>query len=267
MKISKHNDWKPAALWPLFFLLLALLLLAGGCSTISSPPADTAPAPQSLNTLRLGYTIQAGAFSDVKNAADLSRALEKQGMNAYYFRHSPGIYKVRFGNFATPDEASRQAENFVRAGIISDYYLVRPESFALSKKFALGEDYLREQLLDTASEFIGIPYRWGAASQDVGFDCSGLTMAVYQLNGFDLPRTSKSQFHTGRPVTKDELKKGDLVFFATRGGKRVSHVGIYAGHDTFIHAPSKGKYIETSSLASRYFSSRFLGARTYLNES
>ncbi|MBI5556416.1 MAG: C40 family peptidase [Deltaproteobacteria bacterium] len=215
----------------------------------------------------MGYTIQAGAFTDVEQAARLSRTLEKQGLNAYYFRHDSGLYKVRFGNYPTPEEASRQAENLLRAGIIADYYLVRPESYAMAKKNELGEDYLREQLFDTACEFLGICYKWGGVSQDEGFDCSGLTMAVYQLNGLDLPRTSKSQFHTGKPVKKDELKKGDLVFFATKGGKKITHVGIYAGDNTFIHAPRKGKQIQTASLDKGYFKDRFVGARTYLSDS
>ncbi|MBU0967882.1 MAG: C40 family peptidase [Proteobacteria bacterium] len=242
-------------------------MLTSGCSTLSPTPVKTTLAPESCNSFRLGYTIQAGAFTDVEHAARLSRTLEKQGLNAYYFRHSSGLYKVRFGNYPSLQEATRQAENYLRAGTITDYYLVRPDSYALAKKDELGEDYLREQLLDTAADFLGIRYKWGGASQEDGFDCSGLVMAVYQLNGLDLPRTSKSQFHSGKPVAKNELKKGDLVFFATRGGKRITHVGIYAGNNSFIHAPRKGKQIETSSLSSSYFASRFMGARTYLGDS
>jgi len=267
MKIRKHHTLHMAPLWPLFLLLLVQLLLASGCSTISPTPIKTSLAPQSSGSLRLGYSIQAGAFTEVEHAARLSSTLEKQGVNAYYFRHSSGLYKVRFGNYPSLQAATQQAESYVRAGIIADYYLVQPDSYAMAKKNELGEDYLREQLLDTAAEFVGIRYKWGSASLEDGFDCSGLTMAVYQLNGLDLPRTSKSQFHTGRPVAKDELKKGDLVFFATRGGKRITHVGIYAGNNTFIHAPRKGKRIETSSLSSKYFASRFMGARTYLGDS
>ncbi|MEW6521602.1 MAG: NlpC/P60 family protein [Thermodesulfobacteriota bacterium] len=267
MKISKDNTLHMALLWPFFLLLLVQLMLTSGCSILSPAPIKTTLAPQSSGSYRLGYTIQAGAFTEVEHAALLSRTLEKQGVNAYFFRHSSGLYKVRFGNYPSLQEAARQAENYLRAGIISDYFLVAPDSYALARKDELGEEYLREQLLDTAAEFVGIPYRWGGASQEDGFDCSGLTMAVYQLNGLDLPRTSKSQFHSGRPVARNELKKGDLVFFATRGGKRITHVGIYTGNNTFIHAPRKGKQIATSSLSSKYFASRYIGARTYLGDS
>jgi len=169
MKISKDNALHMAILWPFFLLLFVQLMLTSGCSTLSPTPVKTTLAPESCNSFRLGYTIQAGAFTDVEHAARLSRTLEKQGLNAYYFRHSSGLYKVRFGNYPSLQEATRQAENYLRAGTITDYYLVRPDSYALAKKDELGEDYLREQLLDTAADFLGIRYKWGGASQEDGF--------------------------------------------------------------------------------------------------
>jgi cell wall-associated NlpC family hydrolase len=89
-------------------------------------------------------------------------------------------------------------------------------------------------------------------------------MAVYQLNGLDLPRTSRQQWRTGKPIRRKELDRGDLVFFATSGGRRVSHVGIYTGNGMFLHAPGRGKAIREASLESKYFRKRYLGARTYL---
>ena len=89
-------------------------------------------------------------------------------------------------------------------------------------------------------------------------------MTVYRLNGLELPRNSRSQYQTGRPVPRNALEKGDLVFFATGSRNRVSHVGIYSGRGQFIHAPGKGKTIRTASLSSRYFQERYAGARRYL---
>jgi cell wall-associated NlpC family hydrolase len=80
----------------------------------------------------------------------------------------------------------------------------------------------------------------------------------------ELPRSSREQWVAGTPVRRSQLLKGDLVFFATSGGKSVSHVGIYLGDNQFLHAPGKGSKISISSLSSTYFSSRYLGARTYL---
>jgi len=55
-----------------------------------------------------------------------------------------------------------------------------------------------------------------------------------------------------------------LVFFATKGGRRVNHVGIYLGNNRFIHAPRTGKNIRVASLGNPYFVERFRGGRTYL---
>jgi cell wall-associated NlpC family hydrolase len=65
-------------------------------------------------------------------------------------------------------------------------------------------------------------------------------------------------------INQHWLRKGDLVFFATSGGRRVSHVGIYAGDNTFIHAPGTGHRICRTSLSADYYKKRYVGARTYV---
>jgi cell wall-associated NlpC family hydrolase len=90
-------------------------------------------------------------------------------------------------------------------------------------------------------------------------------MAVYQMNGLNLPRTSKRQYFAGAVVGKDQIKKGDLVFFDTTRSRTISHVGIYVGNEAFIHAPCENKKIRKDSLSDSYFRNCFIGARTYLN--
>jgi cell wall-associated NlpC family hydrolase len=89
-------------------------------------------------------------------------------------------------------------------------------------------------------------------------------MAVYHLNGLNLPRSSNAQWQVGSPANRSQLSKGDLVFFATSGGGKVSHVGIYTGGDKFIHAAGVNKRIRVDSLSNKYFRRRYVGARTYL---
>jgi cell wall-associated NlpC family hydrolase len=60
------------------------------------------------------------------------------------------------------------------------------------------------------------------------------------------------------------LSKGDLVFFAPSGRGKISHVGIYTGGDTFIHASGANEKIRVDSLSNKYFKRRYAGARTYL---
>jgi hypothetical protein len=212
----------------------------------------------------MGYSIQMGAFSHLANAIRLTASLERQGLDAYYYPHKKGLFKVRFGNYSSREAALLKAEGLMQAGIIHDYYVVSPDNYMSSKQRIRGLPSLRDNILETAQGFIGIPYRWGGASPDEGFDCSGLTMAVYRLNGLDLPRSSKEQYRIGDAVQRKELARGDLVFFATSSRGRVSHVGIYAGYGRFIHAPGKGKKICYGTLSNPYFSSRYVGGRRYL---
>lgn len=236
----------------------------GGCATKPPTPAKPLPAVPGKEVPRMGYSIQVGAFTSVDNAVRLAESLEKQGMSAYYFHHKSGLFKVRFGDYPTREAARMKAEALVQAGVFTEYYIVSPEDYALARVRLYGEATVRNEIVETAEGFIGLPYQWGGSSAEEGFDCSGLTMAVYQLNGLNLPRSSRDQYSIGAPVERTELARGDLVFFATKGREKVSHVGVYAGDDRFIHAPGKGKTIRVDSLADRYFTTRYVGARKYL---
>jgi len=246
-------------------LCVSLLFLAwGGCATKPPTPAKPLPAVPGKEVPRMRYSIQVGAFTNVENAVRLTESLEKQGMSAYYFHHKSGLFKVRFGDYPTREAARMKAEALVQAGVFTEYYIVSPEDYALARVRLYGEATVRNEIVETAERFMGLPYQWGGSSVEEGFDCSGLTMAVYQLNGLNLPRSSRDQYSMGASVERPELAKGDLVFFATKGRDKVSHVGVYVGDDRFIHAPGKGKTIRMDSLAERYFVARYAGARKYL---
>jgi|SRR5208282_5692931 cell wall-associated NlpC family hydrolase len=238
-----------------------------------SASAEPKPAPeQPPQVLRkpplelMKYTIQAGAFRKVENAVRLTEVLKDRGLDATYFLASDKFFKVRFGNFTTKEMARQKAESLKDAKVIKEFYIVQPEeySIAVSRTKKNSIEYLRDSLVKTAKDFIGVPYLWGGQSVDDGFDCSGLTMTVYQLNGMNLPRHSMRQFDAGTSISKNDLRKGDLVFFARKGTNRVSHVGIYIGNDKFIHASSQGKKIRIDCLSTNYFSKQFVGAKTYL---
>lgn len=229
-----------------------------------SPQQRPEPSSTKSRLARMGYSIQVGAFSHLGNAIRLTESLERQGLDAYYFRHKAGLYKVRFGDYSSREEALVTVERLKKTDSIPNYYIVNPEDYALAMERVYGRAYFREEIVETAESFIGLPYHWGGSSADTGFDCSGLAMAVYHLNGLNLPRSSWAQYRAGDPVRRSALDKGDLVFFATSKGRRVSHVGVYAGDESFIHAPGKGKRIRVDSLSNRYYAARYLGARTYL---
>jgi cell wall-associated NlpC family hydrolase len=116
-------------------------------------------------------------------------------------------------------------------------------------------------LVQVAQGFLGVKYRRGGTSLISGLDCSALVQEVFRVVGVDLPRTAREQFEVGLAVARDALRLGDLVFFQTQKARRPTHVGIYIGNGQFIHTSLSRQRVKVDSLASRYFSSRFLGGR------
>jgi cell wall-associated NlpC family hydrolase len=255
------NRQCPRKLGVLF--LLAFMVMGQGCAKASRKPVTATPV-ETVPAL-IGYTVQVGAFRVLDNAVTLIRSLAKRGIDAYYFRTKRGLIKVRFGDFSSSVEARRDAGHLLRAGVIDDYYVVPPTAHAVfRKKEEPAKNGLRNEIVETARRFIGLPYRWGGTSAKKGFDCSGLVMAVYHLNGITLPRTSKEQYRIGKSLSQNALAEGDLVFFDITGRNRVSHVGIYVGAGKFIHAPGRGKTIRTDSLTNTYYAPRYKGGRSCL---
>ena len=237
-----------------------MLIGCGGSATVD----HSQPLEQRNVLLPMGYAIQVGAFSQLNNAVQLTEILQSKGLSAYYFVHQNGLYTVRFGNLSSKEKAQKKAETLCSAGTIPDYFIVGPDDYRTTKSGENGKIFLRNEIVERAESFVGVPYRWGGSSPRDGFDCSGFSMVVYRLNGFDLPRSSKQQWKAGSPIKRSQLLKGDLVFFATSGKKRVSHVGIYLGGGKFLHAPGRGREIKRAYLSDTYFKTRYVGARAYL---
>ncbi|MDR2206589.1 MAG: C40 family peptidase [Flavobacteriaceae bacterium] len=123
------------------------------------------------------------------------------------------------------------------------------------------------KLLKDAEKYLGTPYKY-AGNTASGFDCSGFTCKVFAENKQTLPRRSQDQAKEGHEINIKNVKPGDLLFFATSGGKSVSHVGIVHdignnGEVRFIHA-STSKGVVISSLNEKYWNNAYLFARRIL---
>ena len=112
---------------------------------------------------------------------------------------------------------------------------------------------------DHALQMLGKPYRFGGETPR-GFDCSGLVYYSFGKTGVELPRDTQGQRRVGRRVQKSALRKGDLVFF-DQEGKNASHVGIYLGDGSFVHAPSSGQQVRRDRLDAPYWQRHFDSAR------
>ncbi|WP_395059597.1 NlpC/P60 family protein [Flavobacterium sp.] len=117
-----------------------------------------------------------------------------------------------------------------------------------------------ELLIATASENIGVRYRSGGTSKE-GFDCSGLMINTFSTYDIKLPRSSSEMARFGSNVNASEAQKGDLIFFATMGKGRVSHVGmvveVVGDEIKFIHSSTSSGVI-VSSNKEVYYAKRFV---------
>ncbi|MDH2388806.1 NlpC/P60 family protein [Streptomyces sp. HNM0663] len=96
--------------------------------------------------------------------------------------------------------------------------------------------------LNAAATQIGKPYVSGAEGPN-SYDCSGLTQWAYRQAGVSITRTTYTQQNDGTKIGRSQLKPGDLVFFNS-----LSHVGLYAGNNTILHAPKPGAYVRYESM-------------------
>lgn len=150
-----------------------------------------------------------------------------------------------------------------------------PEKEVFKDKGVLDPDTLRFQFhsqktglsLDTGAnldlyyqmyEWLGTRYRFGGETKK-GIDCSGFTGVIYEnVYKRSLPRDSRSMYKMTRPISKEEMKEGDLVFFRIRRGQ-VSHVGVYLGNNKFVHSSTSSGVI-VSDLREDYYRRYFYKA-------
>ena len=141
------------------------------------------------------------------------------------------------------------------------------EKTVSARKMAKKKSSTIDGILSEANTYIGTPYRFGGMTRS-GIDCSAFVLSVYgSVTGINLPRISSAQAQEGERVEREQLEKGDLLFFQTRGS-RISHVGIVQeitqeGEIKFIHA-STSKGVTISSLNEKYWGLRFRFAKRIL---
>lgn len=147
---------------------------------------------------------------------------------------------------------------------------LKPAKESATAAAVSANDRMLDDLLKEAHKHIGKRYSAGSKGPN-RFDCSGFSSYVYRQFGYELSPSSRAQFTQGEPVERNELRKGDLVFFTSRrSGGAVGHVGIVVSADNetgnfkFIHAAtSKGI---TVSDYSGYYVGRYLGARRVITD-
>lgn len=149
---------------------------------------------------------------------------------------------------------------------------VNPESTVeetTAKAIPSGNMAKAEFLIGKASAHLGTRYRSGG-STSAGFDCSGLMFNTFQNVNMTLPRSSYEMASYGVKIDKAHAQKGDLIFFATFGGRRISHVGMITevtsdGEIKFIHSATSSGVI-VSSTNEPYYTKTFVQINRVITE-
>ncbi len=193
-----------------------------------------------------GNVLQSKALKQTKNAS-LSQKATEYSLQAIYDELHRAEYLARKAQ-AARQRAKRIAKAQEEAKKVGKTYQVS----ALDK----------QKLLEDAKYFKGGKYVWGGTTPE-GFDCSGYVQYLYRKHDINLPRTAWAQSKKGLNISKNELQKGDLLFFLTdkKRGIPVTHVGIYIGNGKFIHAASKKKGIIISPITHGSYAKTFVSAK------
>jgi cell wall-associated NlpC family hydrolase len=119
-----------------------------------------------------------------------------------------------------------------------------------------------ETAISAAKRYLGTSYAWGGGALNgpsvgwgidegvVGFDCSGLTRYAYAQAGITIARNSTQQYATQPKVSRADLQRGDLVFWAldTSSPSTIHHVAIYLGDGQILEAPESGSVVRVTSM-------------------
>lgn len=136
----------------------------------------------------------------------------------------------------------------------------QPERAAVEAPAPRIELSLGSAVAELAMGMVGARYRFGGATPNEGFDCSGLVFYAYTQAGFRVPRTSREQFRAAHKIALDDASPGDLIFFQDQA--KLSHVAIYLGDRQFVHAPADGQRVAVASLDSPYYQQHLVAVGT-----
>ena len=244
-------------------LLLALLAPAAAWAAPAPEPAPVVPEVLAVNEpVAVADPAPARPPSTTQPAAAPTAPPANPGLKQRADAAANATLAALLPHLAGSDSLPLLDRSAMFAGDVSRLLAAYDLTQGAASQAPATADGAVQQVLKAAMSLIGTPYRWGGTTTD-GFDCSGLVGYVFRNTlGIELPRVSREMAaKDDAELIRDRalLTPGDLVFFGLRG--RVNHVGIYVGGGQFLHAPSRGKDVRVDSLASGYWSNRFMQAR------
>ena len=228
----------------------------------SAPPQTLASGERGLSRLRQSFLVVAivcyAASASAQQAIQAAPSASSAAFAAQLMGPPPP--SVASGNNANPPAL---ANDPVSRFLVEKGLLDTTPVYELAQQVRDKASDMASRLVTSAMDFLGVKYRRGGESAETGFDCSGFTRHVFENSvGLILPRRAIEQANSPDlvPVSRNELKPGDLVFFNTLR-HTFSHVGIYVGDNKFIHSPRAGGSVRVEDIREAYWQKRFDGAR------
>ncbi|MEG0356471.1 MAG: peptidoglycan-binding protein [Christensenellaceae bacterium] len=121
-----------------------------------------------------------------------------------------------------------------------------------------------QRFIEIANSQMGKPYSYGSNGPN-SFDCSGFVYYCLKNSGVATSRLSSAGFAntSGWASVSDvnSLVVGDLVFFKSDSSDVISHMGIYLGGGSIIHAAPSSGGVSVSTMSSGYYSRNYISAK------
>ena len=220
---------------------------------------------------RIGYMDNGEKGKLVELGDEWVKVLYTEGNEGYVARQYVAIEEqFVYAKSIEEEEQERQAQ-LILAQRGQESEDIAPENTAMQptavQLTASPVDYtnaseLRSGIVDYAMQYLGNRYISGGRSLEGGTDCSGFTCYTYAAFGYSLSRTPQGQWGSnGRTVTLEEAQPGDIVCYASGGGK-CTHVGIYLGNGKIIHSANSRRGVVINDI---YYDDTFIGIKNVID--
>lgn len=238
---------------------ISTVLNEGNLLLVETPAEDAEWVKVISSDYGEGYVsneyVKTFALEDNKDVMGLGRVT----VSSLNVRSAPSTDATRIGSVSMSSRLQllNYEDGWYKIAYSSDIGYVSAEYIQLAGQTVASG--LGQQIVDYALGFVGQRYVYGGAKPG-GFDCSGLTMYVYEQFGYSLSHGATAQYSTGTRISKSDLQPGDLVFFYPLANGRIGHVGIYIGDNQFVHASNQTYGVRIDLLEGGYYTGQYVGA-------